>query len=149
MKTKGPIIVIEDDLDDQELLHETFKMLSYPNEVIFFCDGFEALAYLEKTDIPPFLILSDINMPKMDGFELRRKILDNEKLKIKCIPYLFFTTGGHEKAVYDAYCLSAQGFFIKPNSVTGLQDVIRKIVDYWKECYAPSQYLQNKPEFSH
>lgn len=148
MKTKGPIVVIEDDLDDQWLLEETFKALNYPNKVIFFSDGYEALAYIEKTDIQPFLILSDINMPKIDGFELRRKIQNNEELKVKCIPYLFFTTGANRKAVYDAYAMSAQGFFIKPNSITALQDIIRKIVDYWLECYSPNQYAESEPEYA-
>jgi CheY-like chemotaxis protein len=149
MKTRGPIVVIEDDLDDQELLEETFKVLNYPNKVIFFTDGYKALEYIERVEIQPFLILSDINMPKIDGFELRRKIQNNEELKVKCIPYLFFTTGANWKAVYDAYAMSAQGFFIKPNSVAALQDVIRKIIDYWTECYSPSQYSQTKPEYSH
>src|SRR4051812_47106991 len=125
MKTRGPIVVIEDDLDDQELLEETFKVLNYPNKVIFFTDGYEALNYIERTEIQPFLILSDINMPKIDGFELRRKIQNNEELKVKCIPYLFFTTGANRQAVYDAYAMSAQGFFIKPNNVLALQDIIR------------------------
>jgi CheY-like chemotaxis protein len=148
MKTRGPIVVIEDDLDDQELLEETFKVLNYPNKVIFFTDGYEALEYIEKTEIQPFLILSDINMPKINGFELRRKIQNNEELKVKCIPYLFFTTGTNRQAVYDAYAMSAQGFFIKPNSVQALQEIIRKIIDYWTECYSPSQYAPGNHQYS-
>lgn len=142
MQKSGPIIVIEDDADDQQLLDETFKFLNYPNEVIFFADGYEALAYIEKTDVSPFLILSDINMPKIDGFELRKKVYNNELLKLKCIPYLFFTTGAQRQAVYDAYSMSAQGFFIKPSSIEQLQNTIRKIVEYWQECFSPSQYVE-------
>ena len=142
MQKSGPIIVIEDDADDQQLLDETFKVLNFPNKVIFFADGYEALAFIEKTDVKPFLILSDINMPKIDGFELRKKIHNNEELKIRCIPYLFFTTGAQRQAVYDAYSMSAQGFFIKPNSMEHLQNTIRKIVEYWQECFSPSQYIE-------
>jgi len=142
MPKSGPIIVIEDDIDDQELLDEVFKILNYPNQVIFFSDGYEALDYIEKTDVQPFLILSDINMPKINGFELRKKVLNNEELKVKCIPYLFFTTGGNRKAVYDAYSMSAQGFFIKPTSIESLQNTIKKIVEYWKECFSPTQYIE-------
>lgn len=149
MKARGPIVVIEDDLDDQLLLDDTFKALGYPNEVIFFSDGYEALAYIEKTEIRPFLILSDINMPKIDGLELRRKVQNNKELQVKCIPYLFFTTGANRKAVYEAYAMSAQGFFIKPNSVHALQELIRKIVDYWQECYSPNQYAASEREVSH
>jgi CheY-like chemotaxis protein len=142
MSKSGPIIVIEDDADDQWLLDETFKNLNYPNKVIFFSDGYEALDFIEKSDINPFLILSDINMPKINGFELRKIIQNNEALKVRCIPYLFFTTGANRKAVYDAYSMSSQGFFIKPHSMEHLQNIIRKIVEYWQECYSPSQYIE-------
>ncbi|MEJ7769206.1 MAG: response regulator, partial [Chitinophagaceae bacterium] len=74
MNSNGPIIIIEDDLDDQEIFEQVFQTLAYPNEVIFFADGQEALDFLNRSDITPFLILSDINMPKLDGFALRNKI---------------------------------------------------------------------------
>ena len=140
MKKTGPIIVIEDDHEDQELLEEAFAFLNYPNKVLFFSDGYEALDFISKADIKPFLILSDVNMPKINGYELRKMIHLNEELSIRCIPYLFFTSGASKKGVLDAYSMSAQGFFIKPNSMDELQSTIRKIVEYWQKCFAPSQY---------
>lgn len=140
MNKKGPIIVIEDDIDDQEILLSIFEKLDYHNEIIFYKDGHAALEYLNRTDVQPFLILSDINMPKIDGFELRTKVFTNEQLQTKCIPYLFFTTSATKKAVIDAYALSVQGFFLKPNSIEDLERTIRKIVEYWQECIAPSEY---------
>lgn len=140
MNKAGPIIVIEDDLDDQEVLEEIFEKLGYVNTIIFFSDGNLALEYLNRTDTHPFLILSDINMPKINGFELRNKIFTNEQLQSKCIPYLFFTTSANKRAVHDAYALSVQGFFVKPMTMGGLENTIRKIVEYWQECIAPSEY---------
>lgn len=140
MPKTGPIIVIEDDHEDQELLEEAFAFLNYPNKVLFFSDGYEALDFISKADIKPFLILSDVNMPKINGYELRKMIHLNEELSIRCIPYLFFTSGASKKGVLDAYSMSAQGFFIKPNSMDELQSTIRKIVEYWQKCFAPSQY---------
>ncbi len=140
MNKTGPIIVIEDDIDDQEMLEEIFLKLGYKNKIVYFADGNEALEYLNKTDVQPFLILSDINMPKINGFELRNKIFTNEQLQTKCIPYLFFTTSATKKSVTDAYALSVQGFFEKPNSMKGLENTIKKIIEYWQECIAPSQY---------
>ncbi|MGZ8538239.1 MAG: response regulator, partial [Flavisolibacter sp.] len=122
MNKYGPIIVIEDDMDDQEILVGIFENLGYKNKIVYFADGNLALDYLNKTDVQPFLILSDINMPKINGFELRNKIFTNELLQTKCIPYLFFTTGANKKAVTDAYALSVQGFFIKPASIQGLEN---------------------------
>lgn len=140
MNKNGPIIVIEDDEDDQQMLVEIFKKLGYANNVIYFFDGNKALEYLNRADVKPFLILSDINMPKINGFELRTKVFTNEQLQTKCIPYLFFTTGANKKSVSDAYALSVQGFFQKPNSIYALQQTIRKIVEYWQECIAPSEF---------
>ena len=104
------------------------------------CVSQQLLVNLNKTDVQPFLILSDINMPKINGFELRNKIFTNQQLQTKCIPYLFFTTSATKMAVIDAYALSVQGFFIKKSTMQGLENTIKIIVDYWLECIAPSQY---------
>jgi len=140
MNKTGPIIIIEDDIDDQEILETIFEELEYPNKIIYFTDGNEALDFLNQTEVQPFLILSDINMPRINGFELRSKIFTNEQLQTKCIPYLFFTTGASKKAVMDAYSLSVQGFFIKPSSIAALKNTLRKIVEYWQECIAPNEF---------
>ena len=138
MNKTGPIIVIEDDSDDQELLNEVFKVLDFKNEVTFFGDGEQALDYLLKTEIEPFLIMSDINMPKLNGLELREKIDTNEDLRLKCIPYLFFSTSAEQKHVVDAYSKSVQGFFVKPNSFDKLKRIIKIIIEYWQECESPN-----------
>ena len=140
MNKQGPIIVIEDDIDDQELLNSVFTELSYENEIVYFSDGQKALDYLEDATIYPFLILSDINMPKLDGFTLRNMIHTNNELSKKCIPYLFFSTGVNRKAVYDAYTMSVQGFFLKPSGYAEVVDTIKAIVTYWKKCYAPNHF---------
>ncbi len=141
MNKHGPILIIEDDKDDREILSEVFKKLGYKNRILYFSDGHEALNFLIDDIEIPFIILSDINMPKMNGLELREIIQRNEELKMKCIPFLFFTTSTTKKAVWDAYALSVQGFFIKPNSFTDLQHIIKKIVDYWMDCKSPSDYI--------
>jgi CheY-like chemotaxis protein len=142
MNKSGPIIIIEDDLDDQEVLTDIFKELNYGNEVIFFGDSLAALEYLTHTDTEPFLVLSDINMPKLNGLELREKVHNNEDLRMKSIPYLFFSTSAEQKHVIEAYSRSIQGFFVKPNSYVKLKSVLRKIVEYWQECESPS-YIKN------
>ncbi len=73
MNKNGPVIIIEDDEDDQYLLEQVFLKLNYQNKVVFFSDGQDALDYLQTTHELPFLILSDINMPRLDGFQLRGK----------------------------------------------------------------------------
>ena len=147
MNRNGPVIIIEDDADDQDLLVEIFEKLNYPNKIVFFFDSQKALDYLNRTDISPFLILSDINMPKLDGFELRNKIYTDAQLQMKCIPYLFFSTASTQKAVVDAYSLSVQGFFIKQNSMAELEKTIRIIMEYWKRCVAPNDVWSGAKKF--
>ena len=139
MTKSGPIVIIEDDLDDQEILGEIFKRLNYSNKIIFFNDGEEAFAYISEPDVAPFLILSDINMPRLSGLELRERIQANEDLRMKCIPFIFFTTTANKKFVLEAYYKSVQGFFQKPNTLEELENKIKIIIEYWKECIAPNQ----------
>lgn len=138
MNKAGPIIIIEDDLDDQELLNDVFLSLKYPNEVIFFSDGEQALKYLTETLTEPFIIFSDINMPRLSGMELRNKIHENEDLRIKSIPYLFFSTSAEQSYIVDAYSKSIQGFFVKPSDYSEIKDTIHIIVEYWLKCVSPN-----------
>jgi DNA-binding NtrC family response regulator len=142
MNKRGPIVIIEDDTDDQEVLSDIFKELDYKNELIFFGDSIQALEYLIETEVEPFLVLSDINMPKLNGMELREKIHNNEDLRLKSIPYLFFSTSAEQRHVIDAYSRSIQGFFVKPNNYDKIKKIIVKIVEYWQECESPN-YIKN------
>jgi CheY-like chemotaxis protein len=138
MNKTGPIVIIEDNGDDQEFMMNVFQDLNYVNEIIFFRDGEEALEYLHKTPTEPFIILSDIEMPKLNGMALREQVNNNENLRLKCIPYLFFTSSDDQEHVINAYSKSVQGFFIKPSSFEKLKNTIRKIVEYWQECESPN-----------
>ena len=148
MNKKGPIVVIEDDLDDQMVLKAVFERIKVENEVRFFSDGEAALLYLKDPQVCPFLILSDVNMPKLNGFELKRMVQTNEALSAKCIPYLFFTTAVNEKAVYDAYTMSAQGFFVKPSSFEELVTILTTMIGYWKLCYSPTSFTDRPVQFA-
>lgn len=136
----GPIIIIEDDADDQGFLLEIFEKLNYQNEILFFFDGQKALDYINTSHEAPFLILSDINMPKLNGFALRDKLKTDARLSNKCIPYLFFSTAVDQKSVIEAYSQSVQGFFVKQNSMEELEKTISAIMEYWRRCAAPNDF---------
>ena len=138
MNKNGAIIIVEDDKEDQELLKKVFKELDYKNEIVFLHDGHEALTYLTAKTTEPFIVFSDINMPKLNGMELRKQIHENEDIRLKTIPYLFFTTSAEQGAVIDAYSKSIQGFFVKPSSFQDLTELIKIIVEYWQKCVSPN-----------
>ena len=138
----GSIILVEDDRDDQELLVDVFESLGVPNEIQIFENGHEALLFLKETPSQPFLIICDVNMPIMNGLELRRQINGNELLRRKSIPFIFLSTSGDAKAVIEAYELDVQGFFVKERYFDGIQDQIKQIIAYWKNCRHPNSDKQ-------
>lgn len=137
MPKTGPIIIIEDDRDDQELLKEVFEDLKVPNILRFFDSCVAALDYLLTTLEKPFLIISDINLPAMSGFDFLKRIHDNRCLKMKCIPFIFLTTASNNAIVQQAYQMPSQGFFVKPLTAGQFRQTIAAIIEYWKTASTP------------
>lgn len=138
MNVNGEIIIVEDDLDDQDFLADIFQSLGVDNKITFFDDPTKVVPYLSRGVVHPFMILSDINMPKLDGFELRNMILSDQNLKHKCFPYIFLSTSDAPEYVNRAYGLSAYGYFRKEYNFTTYQEVIASIISYWKKSCKPS-----------
>jgi len=137
MNINGDIIIIEDDEDDREFFELIYNELSFNNKLVFFKDAFTALDYLKSPIAQPFLIISDINMPKLSGFELRNIIFTDNKLKDLCIPYIFMTTASAPEIVKEAYSMSIQGFFKKESDYEKQKEIMQRIILYWKESYTP------------
>jgi CheY-like chemotaxis protein len=133
----GAVVIIEDDEDDQDIIRFVYGRLGYKNALVFFANPAEALAYLSRPDIFPFIVMSDVNMPLMSGYELRAKVFADKVMRKKCIPYIFFTTSANKNSVNEAYELSVQGFFVKPSLIEEWEDIMRKIYEYWMEGIAP------------
>jgi CheY-like chemotaxis protein len=132
--TKGPIIIVEDDKDDQEMYTECIKNVGVPNEIRFFDGGKEALDYLLHTEEQPFIILSDINMPGMTGLEFKKHIQEDPYLVTKGIPFVFISTNATRVSVRHAHALSVQGYFEKPHNLEAIKQMFRTLFDYWVMC---------------
>ncbi|SHE72904.1 CheY chemotaxis protein or a CheY-like REC (receiver) domain [Cnuella takakiae] len=132
--TKGPIVIVEDDEDDREIYAEAIKELGITNELIFFENGQKALEYLSETEDQPFIIISDINMPVMNGLELKKQIQDDSYLSAKGIPFVFISTNSSNVSVRHAHALSVQGFFQKPLNITDWNLALRTLFNYWGLC---------------
>jgi CheY-like chemotaxis protein len=138
MPTSGPIIIVEDDFDDQEILKEVFEELGIPNILHFFSSCIKALDYLLTTLEKPFLILSDINLPVMSGIELKQRINSNDYLRKKSIPFIFLSTSPNTMVIEQAYQMQVQGYFVKPTKLIDLKEMVQLIIEYWKTCRHPS-----------
>lgn len=137
MPNTGPIVCIEDDDDDQHLMIVALKELQVANEICFFNNGETALEFLKTTSKKPFLILCDINLPIINGIELRKYLNQNEYLRKKSIPFLFVSTIANPTLVQTAYDETVQGYFKKPENYPALREQIRLIIAYWTECIHP------------
>ena len=137
---QGPIIYVEDDLDDRLIFKETLHNLGIRNEILYFDHGRHFLEYLYETADQPLLIVCDINMPVMNGLELRKVILNDERLKKKSIPFIFYTTSVNAKEIEIAYDLTVQGYFKKPSDIEEMKTTLKMIYDYWCICRHPNNY---------
>jgi CheY-like chemotaxis protein len=131
MTTKLPIIIVDDDIDDQDLLREVLDELKIPNIVRFFDTCVSVLDYLLTTIEKPLLIISDINLPLMTGFQLRKEIHKNEYLRTKNIPFIFLSTSMDVKTIREANEIPSQGFFVKPPTIREMKEILRFIIGYW------------------
>lgn len=138
MALNGPILLIEDDRDDQLLIQEVLQRIQVANELKCFNNAAEALAYLNETKDKPFLIISNIHLHKIDGIELRQKIQEDPCLKDKSIPFVFMTTDTRPNTVRSAYDLTIQGYFEKGDTLGKLDRTFRTMVDYWSLCIHPN-----------
>lgn len=138
MAKSGPIIIVEDDPDDQELIESAIRNVGVSNKILFFADGETAFEYLKTTPEKPFLILSDVNMPRLNGIEFKRRIDEDPQLRERSIPFIFFTTSTDKSSVTEAYTkMTVQGFFTKSYSLEELNSTMQLIMDYWKVCRHP------------
>ena len=140
MSKLGPLIVVEDDEEDQELMKEALDQIGYHNSILFFTTGKEMVKYLLNTNEKPFLIITDMNLPEMNGLELQRTISGNDYLREKSIPFIFFTTSDSPFLVEQAYKGFVQGYFKKPSEFTILLSTVRSIIDYWTHCKHPNSH---------
>ncbi len=133
-----PIIIIDDDPDDLQLLKEAFAELHIPNEIVAFTDGNKFIDYMHTTEKRVFFILCDINMGNTNGLILKEQIHSDERLRLKCIPFIFLTTSRASSEIMKAYSFGVQGFFVKPQTFSLLVDLMEFIVKYWRHSMHPN-----------
>lgn len=133
----NPIILIDDDPEDTDIFMQGFKELGIKNEIIVFNDPAKFYLYISTTINKSFFIFCDINMHGIDGFELKKKIFDNEALRLKCIPFLMMSTSSASASVIKAYSLNVQGYFIKPTNVEEIKKMFDIVIKYWSISQRP------------
>jgi CheY-like chemotaxis protein len=139
MANVGPIVMIEDDPDDQDTILIVFQQLKIKNKVLFFESTSLAWKYLRDSMDQPFIIFCDVRLPGESGLEFKKKIDAHPPLKEKSIPFVFYSTSIDAETVATAYKdITVQGFFKKEKGLQDMQNSMKVIFDYWKLSRHPN-----------
>ena len=128
------ILLVEDDEVDVKALRWAFDKLKIANPLVVARDGVEAWEML-PTLPRPYLIITDLNMPRMNGMEFLRKIRESEEYRDSIVFAL--TTSNDEQDKLDAYNLNVAGYMLKTDMGTSFQRAISLIDNYWKVVEFP------------
>lgn len=130
------ILLVEDDDRDIELTLTALEEINVANEVVVAKNGAEALDYLylrgifsDRKEGPPVLVLLDLKIPIIDGFELLQIMKSDSSLKR--IPVVLFTSSIEERDIARSYDSGANAFVEKPITFDGFIEVMKKISLFW------------------
>ncbi|MEI6294386.1 MAG: response regulator [Methanomicrobiales archaeon] len=131
------ILLVEDNPDDITLTLRALKKNSIFNEVVVAKDGVEALDYLfgtgiyagRDTSVMPVVTLLDLKLPKIDGFEVLKRVRSNERTKL--IPIVILTSSKEESDLINGYSLGANSYIRKPVDFEQFTEAIRELGLYW------------------
>jgi CheY-like chemotaxis protein len=131
------ILLVEDNPDDITLTLRALKKNSILNEVVVAKDGVEALDYLfgtgiyagRDTSVMPVVTLLDLKLPKIDGFEVLKRVRSNERTKL--IPVVILTSSKEDDDLINGYSLGANSYIRKPVDYEQFTEAIRELGLYW------------------
>jgi two-component system, response regulator len=137
------ILLVEDNADDIELTLRAFAKHRLDTEIVVVRDGAEALDYLflggrhagRDPDRSPDIVLLDLNLPKVDGLDVLKRIRTDERTRR--LPVVVLTSSNEERDLYRSYDLGANSFVRKPVDFAQFVDAARQVGLYWLALNEP------------
>jgi CheY-like chemotaxis protein len=137
------ILVVEDSPTDEALLVRALEKAGIKNPVAVVKDGLEAIQYLFATgryefrnaDELPAVVLIDLNLPKLDGLEVLRRMRSDYRTKL--LPVAIFTSSIEEQDLINGYSLGANSYVRKPIEFSKFSKVVAQLVNYWIDLNEP------------
>jgi CheY-like chemotaxis protein len=132
------ILIADDDADDRMFLEQALRQTGYSDQISTVEDGEELLNYLQhtgpytKANSPrPTLLILDLNMPRMNGFQALKIIKDD--VALRRLPVVVMSTSTADEDILRSYDLGVNSFVIKPFHYNRLVEVISALKTYWLE----------------
>ncbi len=137
------ILLVEDNPEDEALTLHAFKKNNIMNEVVVVRDGAEALDYLFGTgayagrdfSVTPTLILLDLDLPKLSGLEVLRRLRQDERTKL--LPVVMMTSSREEQEMINAYKLGINSYVCKPVNFAEFIASVQTLGIYWLAINEP------------
>ena len=135
---KEPVILlVEDNADDEALTMRALQKNKITNKIVVARDGVEALDYLfargnhagRDTAVQPAVILLDLKLPKLDGFEVLRQLRADSRTKL--LPVVILTSSKEQQDIANGYDLGANSYVRKPVDFQQFVEAVRQLGLYW------------------
>lgn len=131
---KIEVLVVEDNEGDVRLIKEAFSGSNVVNKFSVVSDGEQALDYLNKrgeyeASTRPDLILLDLNLPKVNGFDVLSEVKSN--INFQKIPVIIFSSSTSDSDIIRSYELKANSYISKPSDFDEFLTVVRTIEEFW------------------
>ncbi len=144
MATQRPILLVEDNPDDEALTLRAFSKNQIKNPVIVTRDGVEALDYLFGTgshagralSLMPAVILLDLKLPRIDGLEVLRRIRADARTSL--VPVVLLTTSKEQQDIFEGYNLGANSYIRKPVDFEKFIQAVGQLGLYWLGLNEPA-----------
>lgn len=130
------LLIVEDSESDIELLREALAEGEPGIELDVVRHGEDALAFLRRQDPfadaqRPDLVVLDLNLPRLGGFEVLRALREDVDARLRRLPVIVFTTSGSRGDVDQAYDLHASSFVTKPTAFDQYLETVRCLREFW------------------
>ena len=125
------VLIVDDNAQDAELVVDALRRRLPGMTTLVVRDGAEAIAILEDrpASAAPRVILLDLKMPKVDGFEVLRRVKGDAKTR--SIPVVVLTSSALKSDVQLAYSLGANSYVVKPMEFEEFTETVGRVAEYW------------------
>jgi two-component system, chemotaxis family, response regulator Rcp1 len=127
------IVLVEDNPADAEMLKTALEQADAPVEVMLLKDGMQAMEYLARNVSGPHdLVLLDLNLPRVSGFEVLERIRANAELK--SLPIVVMSGSSDPMEIERCYRAGANSYVCKPTHLDEIFSTVEHLVNYWSKC---------------